>query len=66
MFAMSQGYYNTLKFFHVLAAIIWVGSAIYAQVLATKVMGENIAVLEGLKGLVRRPGSLGEDGEGHR
>jgi uncharacterized membrane protein len=41
MVAMSQGSYNTLKFFHVLAAITWVGSAIYAQVLATKVMGEN-------------------------
>jgi len=41
MLAMSQGYYNTLKFLHVLAAITWVGSAIYAQVLATKVMGEH-------------------------
>jgi uncharacterized membrane protein len=30
-----------LKFLHVLAAITWVGSAIYAQVLATKVMGEG-------------------------
>jgi uncharacterized membrane protein len=41
MLAISTGYYNTLKFFHVLAAITWVGSAIYAQVLATKVMGEG-------------------------
>ncbi len=41
MLAISEGYYNTLKFFHVLAAITWVGSGIYAQALATKVMGEN-------------------------
>jgi uncharacterized membrane protein len=39
--AISEGYYDTLKFLHVLAAITWVGSAIYAQVLATKVLGEN-------------------------
>jgi len=43
MLGISAGYYNTLKFFHVLAAITWVGSSIYAQVLATKVMGENDA-----------------------
>jgi uncharacterized membrane protein len=41
MLAISTGYYDTLKFVHVLAAITWVGSAIYAQVLATKVMGEG-------------------------
>jgi uncharacterized membrane protein len=41
MLGISQGYYDTLKFFHVLAAITWVGSAIYAQALATKVMGEG-------------------------
>jgi uncharacterized membrane protein len=41
MLAISTGYYNTLKFVHVLAATTWVGSAIYAQVLATKVMGEG-------------------------
>jgi len=41
MLAISTGYYDTLKFFHVLAAITWVGSAIYAQALATKVMGEG-------------------------
>jgi uncharacterized membrane protein len=41
MLAISTGYYNTLKFLHVLAAITWVGSAIYAQALATKVMAEN-------------------------
>jgi len=41
MLGISEGYYNTLKFFHVLAAITWVGSAIYAQALATKVMSEN-------------------------
>jgi uncharacterized membrane protein len=39
--AISETYYDTLKFLHVLAAITWVGSAIYAQALATKVMGEN-------------------------
>jgi uncharacterized membrane protein len=41
MLAISTGYYDTLKFLHVLAAITWVGSAIYAQALATKVMGEG-------------------------
>lgn len=41
MLAISTGYYDTLKFFHVLAATTWVGSAVYAQVLATKVMGEG-------------------------
>jgi uncharacterized membrane protein len=41
MLAISTGYYDTLKFFHVLAAITWVGSAVYAQALATKVMGEG-------------------------
>lgn len=41
MIAISTGYYDALKFFHVLAAITWVGSAIYAQVLATKVMAEG-------------------------
>jgi len=41
MLAISAGYYDTLKFFHVLAAITWVGSAIYAQALATKVMAEG-------------------------
>jgi uncharacterized membrane protein len=41
MLAISTGYYNTLKFFHVLSAITWVGSAIYAQVLATKVQAEG-------------------------
>jgi len=41
MLAISQTYYDSLKFLHVLAAITWVGSAIYAQVLATKVIGEN-------------------------
>jgi uncharacterized membrane protein len=41
MVAISTGYYDSLKFFHVLASITWVGSAIYAQVLATKVTGEG-------------------------
>jgi len=41
MLAISTGYYDTLKFLHVLAASTWVGSVIYAQVLATKVMGEG-------------------------
>ena len=36
MLGISQGYYDTLKFLHVLASISWVGSAIYAQVLATR------------------------------
>jgi uncharacterized membrane protein len=41
MVAISTGYYDALKFFHVLASITWVGSAIYAQLLATKVTGEG-------------------------
>lgn len=41
MFAFSTGVYNTLKFLHVLAAITWVGSGIYSQVLATRVLREN-------------------------
>ena len=54
MLGISPGYYDTLKFLHVLASISWVGSAIYAQVLATKVMGEG------------RRGPHGLDGEGRR
>jgi uncharacterized membrane protein len=38
MAAISQTYYNTLKFLHVLAAITWVGGNIYSQVLATRVI----------------------------
>ena len=41
MLAISQTYYNILKFLHVLSAITWVGGNIYAQVLATKVIGEG-------------------------
>jgi uncharacterized membrane protein len=41
MLAISEAYYNTLKFLHVLAAITWVGGGIYAQALATKVMREG-------------------------
>jgi uncharacterized membrane protein len=41
MLGISQGYYDTLKFLHVLAAIIWVGSGIYAQALAMKVLGQG-------------------------
>ena len=41
MFAFSTDVYNTLKFVHVLAAITWVGSDIYAQVLATRVIREK-------------------------
>jgi len=39
--AFSTGVYNSLKFFHVLSAIVWVGSGVYAQVLGTRVLGEN-------------------------
>lgn len=41
MLAISATYYDTLTFLHVLAAIVWVGSNVYAQVLATKVQGEQ-------------------------
>jgi uncharacterized membrane protein len=39
--AFNTNVYNTLKFLHVLAAIIWVGSGVYAQVLATRVIREK-------------------------
>ena len=41
MLAFSVGVYNTIKFVHVLSAITWVGSGIYAQVLATRVLRAN-------------------------
>ena len=41
MLGISEAYYNTLKFLHVMAAIIWVGGAIYAQALAINVMREG-------------------------
>jgi len=41
MLAISTGYYNTLKFLHVLAAITWVGGTIYVQALATMVKTEG-------------------------
>lgn len=41
MLAFSIGVYNTLKFFHVLAAITWLGAGIYAQVLASRVLRAN-------------------------
>jgi uncharacterized membrane protein len=39
--AFNDNIYNTLKFVHVLAAITWLGSAVYAQVLATRVLREK-------------------------
>jgi uncharacterized membrane protein len=39
--AFSTTVYNSLKFFHVLAAMTWVGSDVYAQVLATRVLRAN-------------------------
>ena len=41
MLAFSVGVYNAIKFLHVLSAITWVGSGIYAQVLATRVLRAN-------------------------
>ena len=41
MIAFNTNVYNTLKFLHVLAAITWVGSEVYAQVLATRVIREQ-------------------------
>ena len=41
MIAFNSDVYDTLKFVHVLAAITWVGSGVYAQVLATRVLREN-------------------------
>jgi len=39
--AFNTTVYNTLLFLHVLAAITWLGSAMYAQVLVTKVLREK-------------------------
>jgi uncharacterized membrane protein len=39
--AFNANVYNTLLFLHVLAAITWLGSGIYAQVLVTKVLRER-------------------------
>ena len=58
MLAISETYYNTLKFLHVLAAITWVGGNIYAQVLATKVMAEGDSVH--LARLAKDIGDLGK------
>ena len=41
MLAFNTTVYNTLKFVHVLAAITWVGSGVYAQVLVTRVLREK-------------------------
>ena len=41
MLAISSTYYDTLKFLHVLAAIVWLGSGVYAQFLATAVRRED-------------------------
>ena len=41
MLAISSSYYDTVKFLHVLAAIVWLGSGIYAPALATMVRGER-------------------------
>ena len=41
MLAFNTTVYNTLLFLHVLAAITWLGSAMYAQVLVTKVLREK-------------------------
>ena len=57
MLAISETYYNTLKFLHVLAAIAWLGGNIYAQVLATKVMAEGDPVHLGT--IARDLGDLG-------
>ena len=57
MLAISETYYNTLKFVHVLAAITWLGGNIYAQVLATKVMAEGDPVHLGT--IARDLGDLG-------
>lgn len=41
MVAFSIGVYNSLKVLHVLSAITWLGSAIFVQVLVTRVLREN-------------------------
>jgi uncharacterized membrane protein len=41
MLGISSAYYDTLKFLHVVAAIVWVGGGIYAQVLGTRALNEG-------------------------
>lgn len=41
MLGISQGYYDTLKFLHVVAVIAWVGGGIYAQALGTRALREG-------------------------
>lgn len=36
MLAFSQGVYDTLKYIHILAAIVWVGTGLYFQYQATR------------------------------
>lgn len=49
MLAAHTGLYDWLLLFHILAAIVWVGGAILAQVLAVRVMSaRDPAVMRGL------------------
>jgi len=41
MLGISRGYYDTLKFLHVVAVIAWVGGGIYAQALGTRALREG-------------------------
>jgi len=41
LLAFNTHVYDTLLFFHILAAITWLGSAIYAQVLVTRTLREQ-------------------------
>jgi uncharacterized membrane protein len=41
MVAFSEGVYNTLKFVHVLAAIVWVGAGLFTLIQATRLLRQN-------------------------
>ena len=41
MVAFSLGVFRTLKFIHILAAVIWVGGGIFVQIYATMLRKEN-------------------------
>ncbi|MGZ5307544.1 MAG: DUF2269 family protein, partial [Actinomycetota bacterium] len=56
--AFNSHVYDTLKFVHVLAAITWVGSAIYAQVLATRALRQDDSVHLGI--VAKEIGELGK------
>ena len=58
MLGISRGYYDTLKFLHVVAVIAWVGGGIYAQALGTRALREAIPLACDHRDGHRGPGRL--------